>query len=154
MRNFRDYATRPPSRQAIVAESSISYTGVILDKVSRDALLAAVRKHTPDGWRVIAHHMTINMGPARNPTDLGKQVALRVVGWALDERTLAVKVQGYPSTNAHAHITVAVNSAAGAKPKDSNLHMKWTPIAAPLRLVGVVEEVPQDSMYKKTYNES
>lgn len=144
MRNFKDYTlTRLAPRPPAIAESAISYTGVILDKASRDALLAAMRRHTPEGWRVIAHHMTINMGPARNPADIGKQVTLSVVGWALDERTLAVKVQGFASTNAHAHITVAVNSAAGAKPKDSNLHMKWNPMAAPLRLVGVVEEVPQ-----------
>lgn len=143
MRNFRDYTTARLAARLAIAESAISYTGVILGKASRDALLAAMRKHTPDGWRVIAHHMTVNMGPARNPADLGKQVTLSVVGWALDERTLAVKVQGFASTNAHAHITVAVNSAAGAKPKDSNLHTKWTPMAAPLRLVGVVEEVPQ-----------
>ena len=143
MRNFRDYTTARLAARLAIAESPISYTGVILGKASRDALLAVMRKHTPDGWRVIAHHMTVNMGPARNPADLGKQVTLGVVGWALDERTLAVKVQGFASTNAHAHITVAVNSAAGAKPKDSNLHTKWNPMAAPLRLVGVVEEVPQ-----------
>jgi len=138
MRNFKDY-----SLVRYTIGESISYTGVVLDRRSRDALLAAMRKHIPDGWRVIAHHMTINMGPAKRSADVGKQITLTVIGWAADERTVAVKVGGYASANAHAHITVAVNAAAGAKPKDSNLHSEWKPMPSPVRLTGVVEEVPQ-----------
>ena len=131
MRNFTEH----------IAES-VSYTGVVLDERSRAALLAVMRDRIPDGWRVIAHHMTINLGPARNGGDVGKRVTLRVLGWAADERTVAVKVEGHPSTNAQPHITVAVNIAAGAKPKDSNLHTRWNRMGSPLTLVGTVEEVP------------
>ena len=124
----------------IQLNESVSYTAVVLDQSSQETLVAAMKHHIPDGWKVYCHHMTINMGPYKIRSEVGKRVALSTVAVARNDSIVAVSVQGYPSDNKHPHITVAVNTALGAKPKDSNLLTKWYSMY-PIRLMGTVTEV-------------
>lgn len=119
---------------------SVSYTAVVLDKSSQETLVEAMKHHIPDGWKVYCHHMTINMGPYKIRSEVGKRVTLSTVAVARNDSTVAVSVNGYPSSNKNPHITVAVNTASGAKPKDSNLLINWVSMY-PLRLMGTVTEV-------------
>lgn len=119
----------------------ISYSAVLLDQPSHEKLLHAVGGQIPDGWKTYAHHMTINMGPLKDPTELDKPVELVVHELGMSDMAIAVKVSGYPSKNKIPHITVAVNVAAGGKPAMSSNIVDWKSIA-PLTLSGVVSEVP------------
>ena len=119
---------------------AVSYTAVVLDQSSQETLVAAMKHHIPDGWRVYCHHMTISMGPYKIRSEVGKRVALSTVAVARNDSTVAVTVNGYPSDNKNPHITVAVNTASGAKPKDSNLLTHWVSMY-PIRLMGTVTEV-------------
>lgn len=124
---------------------NISYTALVLTPESRSQLLRQLGA-TPDGWEVIAHHMTINMGPAdRGPAVemVGQTHELTAVALGQDERVMAVQVQSdVPSDNSTKHITIAVNRAAGGKPFHSNQLGEWSPIS-PISLKGVIEEVPR-----------
>lgn len=126
----------------------ISYTGLILDKESHKALVSAVEDLIPDNWELKAQHMTINMGDAKDQSIVGEKGKLIVKELGVDHNlgVIAVGVQSdIFSTNSKKHITVAVNTDAGAKPRMSNDIEDW--IDAPkglkdLKLTGVVEEVP------------
>lgn len=133
MKSFAQHCT------IAMREGPVSYTGVMLDKTSHESLLARMRGHIPSGWKTFAHHMTVHMGPAKDRGDVGRSVSLVANAWAADDKTVTVRVSGYPSKNKTPHITVAVNTGAGAKPKDSNLHTNWTSMP-PLRLTGTVGE--------------
>jgi|LauGreDrversion4_2_1035121.scaffolds.fasta_scaffold00842_13 hypothetical protein len=121
----------------------ISYSAVLIDEASRSELLQKLKPYIPDGWKIIAHHMTINMGPLKDPKESGTEVALTADHWAKDDKAMAVMVSGYerkmPGTP---HITVAINAEMGAKPKDSNNLSGWQPISNPIMLKGSVTEVP------------
>jgi len=72
-----------------------------------------------------AHHMTIAFKPGTiEGLPVGKEVLLKVIGWASSDRVqaVAVKPQGVASTNAIPHVTVAL--APGAKPFESNALLK------------------------------
>ena len=114
------------------------YTAVILDEKSRSQLLAQLI--IPEGWEIIADHVTINMGAAKN-VQLGSCVDLIVKSYALDDRVMAVAVDGdIPSDNEIKHITIAVNRRNGGKPVHSNKLTNW--IAIPELIVsGAVQEV-------------
>jgi hypothetical protein len=127
------------TRMEQVSEAPVSYTAVMLDQRSHDLLMSRMRPHMPEGWKVYAHHMTMHMGAAKPEDKVGQSVTIVADAWAADERTVAVRVTGHPSRNRTPHVTVAVNAAAGAKPKDSNLHTEWKPMP-PLRLTGTVGE--------------
>ena len=43
----------------------------------------------------------------------------------MDDKVMAVGVEGYPTNNKKAHITVAVNRTAGGKPMMSNNLSDW-----------------------------
>lgn len=131
----------------------ISYTGVVLTPESKNALLSAL--DIPDGWTEFAHHMTITMGELTHPKGkhdyspsypLGSTVTLQGVGYGLDDRVMALKVEPpHPISPKikFPHITVAVNTEGGGKPFHSNQldHTQFTPFE--ITLEGVVTEVPQ-----------
>lgn len=126
----------------------ISYTGLILDDESHKALKSAMEDLVPDNWELKAHHMTINMGPARDRNIVGEKGEMVVKELGVDHNlgVIAVGVDSDVfSTNSKKHITVAVNSEIGAKLRFSNEIEEW--VEAPkglkgLKLTGVVEEVP------------
>jgi len=122
------------------------YTAIVLDEESRKRLINRFIHLVPAGWDVIAHHMTINMGPiGKGPADpslLGTPAELTVVSVAADDKVLAVGVTSdVPSKNERPHVTVAVNRAGGGKPFMSNNLKDWELLTDPFDLFGTVQEV-------------
>jgi hypothetical protein len=125
-------------------QSDVLYSAVVVDEGSRAALLSRVEDMIPDGWKVIAHHMTIALGkPVPNQEDLGKEVTLYVEAIGLSDMAMAVKVEGYPSTKQTPHITIAINPDGG-KPVMSNDITKWQKIKN-FAIKGKVTEVKKES---------
>lgn len=123
------------------------YSAVVLSDQSREALLDDLGDMIPATHSdVVAHHMTICMGPLSKlgleQLD-GTYQELLVTHFACNDKVCAVKVETkVPSSNTIKHITVAVNRNAGGKPKDSNNLTNWVSVAEwNLNLVGTVEEV-------------
>ncbi len=125
-------------------QSDVLYSCVLLDKASHNALLtpANYNMEPPDGWIIYAHHMTINLGPLKDKSELGKKVELTVTKVGKSDIAMAVQVEGYPSKNAIPHVTIAVNPDGG-KPKDSNDITKWQDIKS-FVISGVVTEIKKN----------
>lgn len=122
---------------------NISYSAVVLDEQSRLRLINRFKSVIPEGWDVIAHHVTINMGEIDPEFQkyLGLPVRLSVDDIAMDDKVIAVGVSGFKTRNPKAHITLAVNRAIGGKPMMSNNLTNWKKIRRPLLLTGKVTEV-------------
>lgn len=119
----------------------VSYSAVVLDPQSRDRILNHVA--IPNDWKVICHHMTIKMGEL--PEDLknkkGEKVTLKVSKLGKSEKALAVGIDTDLSLNAIPHITVAINTSVGAKPKDSNDIKDWVDLDESFTVSGRIEEI-------------
>ena len=116
---------------------------VVLDKISVDKLIKAVRHFAPADWKTFAPHMTINFGKGLTgdvKDDLGKKVSLRAVAVGKSDMVMAVRVEGYHSDNEIPHITVAVNVEGGGKPVMSNKITDWRNLPSYINLNGVVTE--------------
>jgi len=130
----------------------VSYSGVVLDKASRNTLLEL---DIPEDWKHFAHHMTITMGALVHPKGkhdysenypLGEEIVLELVGVGKDDKVMAVKVKPPASISpkiSFPHITVAVNTEGGGKPFHSNKlsSENFKPISGTLK--GIVTEVSQ-----------
>jgi acyl-CoA synthetase (AMP-forming)/AMP-acid ligase II len=122
----------------------VAYTGIVLPPDQQQILLQKFQKIIPQGWKPIAHHMTINLktadqGPAA--ALLGKNVTLTVNGYGLSEAALAAAVETeIPSKNAIKHITIA--TAPDGRASQSNEIEKWIPIH-PFTITGRIEEVEE-----------
>lgn len=127
----------------------VSYSAVVLDKQSKDIVLKNV--DVPNGWKIFAHHMTISLGslPEQFKNLLGKKQKLRVTKLGKSDKAIALGVDSELSLNKIPHITVAINTSIGAKPKDSNEIQDWEDIE-PFELVGHVEEVMYQAPFKST----
>lgn len=124
------------------ASPRVLYSGVMLDEKSKSMLLAKLGQHIPEGWKTFAHHMTITFGkPLPNRDDIGKDVTLNVKEIGINDMVIAVKVEGYPTTNDIPHITIAVNVNAGGKPVMSNKITNWKSLDDYMSLTGKVQEV-------------
>lgn len=120
--------------------SSVLYSCVLLDNKSHGLLLATFADKIPDGWKTIAHHMTIVFGKGiDDKNELGKTVTLTVthIGW--NDMAMAVLVDGYPSKNDNPHVTLAVNPDGG-KPQMSNDITNWRKVNQ-FTISGVVTEI-------------
>lgn len=121
------------------------YTALVLTSESELTLRTNFRSVIPQGWDVKCHHMTINMGKAISgpaATLVGQTFSIEVVSLASDQKVMAVGVDTQcPSVNAVKHITLAVNTVDGGKPKDSNQLQNWLPLPSKFILHGVVQEV-------------
>jgi hypothetical protein len=121
------------------------YTAVNLDEESKTKLVRHLIGYIPTGWEIIAHHMTINLGPVdkgpiKDRKFLGMSVEMEAEAIAASDKVIAVKIKTLiPSNNNIKHITVAVNRAGGGKPVMSNDLTDWQPME-PLTLFGTVEE--------------
>ena len=117
-------------------KKSISYSAVVLDDESRNKLLGLV----PEGWKPIAHHMTIKLGPLRDSKyKVGDKVSMNITAIGIDDRAMAVKVDAERDDDKFAHVTVATNPDGG-KPFHSNQIKDFEKYSG--KLSGVVEEVP------------
>eukprot|EP00026_Physarum_polycephalum_P008015 Phypoly_transcript_08089.p1 GENE.Phypoly_transcript_08089~~Phypoly_transcript_08089.p1 ORF type:complete len:473 (+),score=71.63 Phypoly_transcript_08089:99-1517(+) len=104
-----------------------NYTGLILNKESRDNLLSWVPP--PPQWVVTAHHMTMALGNQPIPGEQikpGDEGEIEITHVGFDTRSLVVKVVGLPSTNTIPHVTIA--HVPDAKPADSNDVIEWVPV--------------------------
>jgi len=130
-------------REALDGEVKVLYSAVVIDEKSKAVLFTALATKIPQDWKVFAHHMTIVFGkglPDELKGDLGKTVILKATEVGVSDMAIAVKVDGYSSTNAIPHITIAVNTAEGGKPYDSNRIENWESIT-PISLSGEVREM-------------
>lgn len=118
----------------------VSYSGVILDKPSKQMLLSKV--DIPKGWKIYAHHMTISLGElSENLKHLkGKKQILKITKLGKSDKAMAFGVETDLSLNKIPHITIAINTSLGAKPKDSNDITEWEDIE-PFTVIGYVDEV-------------
>lgn len=121
----------------------VSYSAVVLDEKSRDRLIEKFKDLIPEGFEVIAHHMTINLGEIDPEYEkyLGMSIRLSVNDIAMDDKVIAVGVSGFYSKNSKPHITLAVNRKAGGKPMMSNNLTNWQKLKRPLMITGKVIEV-------------
>lgn len=132
-----------------IASLLASYTGIVIqDSISGNRLIPSPtilsQFQIPQGWTPHAHHMTINLGPAKDKDLLGKDVDLTLIAIGQDDKVMAAKVQTSVSTmNATPHITIAINKNAGGKPVMSNNLKEWKPIN-PISLTGKILQVAQD----------
>lgn len=119
----------------------VSYSAVVLDPQSRDAILNHVA--IPNNWKTICHHMTIKMGelPEDLKTRKGEKVTLTVSKLGKSDKALAVGIDTNLSLNAIPHITVAINTSIGAKPKDSNEIKEWVDLSETFTVTGKIEEI-------------
>lgn len=125
-------------------QSRVLYSAVVLDDESRKELIDTFASDIPEGWEVIAHHMTIVFGKGlEDKSELGKEVELLVTKLGISDMAMAVKVVGYPSANKIPHVTIAVNRAEGGKPFLSNKITNWDDVdlGHQLKLYGTVKEI-------------
>jgi hypothetical protein len=130
------------AKGGLKSEDKVLYSAVVLDKESQSKLLSQFP--APEGWRSIAHHMTIVFGKGlEDKSEVGKEVELTVTELGISDMAMAVKVDGYPSTNKIPHITIAVNDKEGGKPVMSNDITNWEKVdlGFNLRLHGIVTEI-------------
>lgn len=108
------------------------YTAVVLNDDDRNKLLSMTRGMCPPWWHEYAHHCTIDMQPATKSLckdRLGEEIEMTIKSFALGDRVAAVGIEmDVPSANAIKHITIAVDTDAGGKPKHSNDLKDWVPI--------------------------
>jgi len=123
--------------------SNVAYSAVVLDEKSRNRLIERFKSAIPEGYEIIAHHMTINLGEIdpKFAKYLEMPVRLNVDEFAMDDKVVAVGVSGFESNNAKPHITLAVNRKAGGKPVMSNNLTDWKRLKRPLLVTGKVTEV-------------
>lgn len=118
------------------------FTSLVINDSSRLKLIQETSKFIPDGWKVIAHHMTINFGkglPENLKSDLGEKKVITATEIGISEMAVAVRVEGYHSDNKIPHITLAINPNGG-KPVMSNYITEWEPLERNVKLVGVISE--------------
>jgi len=146
--------TRKDLRQLIIAviTSGISYTALVLDEASHNALL----QYVPDGWQPYAHHMTLitprdQKGVRLPPRFLGSSASIAVTGIAADDRVIAAVVDPGSSIlpmigPSFPHVTIATNPDVGGKPFMSNqLDPFDAQLIEPLILTGVIQEIMQEA---------
>lgn len=140
--------------------NKISYSGVVLDDKSRTKLIKVFERMIPKDWEIIARHMTIKLGGledgSKEKQDMEDEteIHLNVTDYAIDDKVMAVGVKGYESTNAKAHITMAVNRAEGGKPFMSNKLTDWRKIGFSFDLNGKIVEVGNNSSINESKKKS
>jgi hypothetical protein len=125
-------------------ESDVLYSCVLLEEASKNVVLQNLKRYIPEGWKIFAHHMTINMGALKQKELLGTEQFLKVTQVGLSDMAMAIKVKTNIETkNAFPHVTVAINPDGG-KPVMSNEITKWQDIK-PFILLGKVTEIKKGS---------
>lgn len=123
------------------------YTAVVISKKEQKAalsLLSRIGITPPEGWELVFHHMTVNMGKAKRSMQekLGLMSSVVLTHVAQDEKVMAFKVRSpTESDNPTKHVTFAVNRSNGGKPYQSNSLNDWMPLQVSVGCVGVIEEI-------------
>lgn len=130
----------------------IAYSGIVLTNKSKtemvnyifnNSITSKELKKDLKNWEILAHHMTINMGPVKEEYKplLGQSFDLLVTHVGYTDKVLAVKVETqFVTKNKDPHITVAVNKQKGGKPVMANEITEWIPIF-PFEVEGKLEEI-------------
>ena len=116
-----------------------SYSGIFLDKKSRSILLSKFK--LPSGWKPFSEHMTIKLGnlPEELKSKIGNTYKLKIDKIGVSDTAIALGVDTKLSTNKFPHITFAVDTKNGGKPKDSKEITKWKSIS-PIYVTGKLLE--------------
>jgi hypothetical protein len=127
------------------------YCALVLTEESHGKLVAMFSDVMKNYDEIIAHHMTIHMGPATKEEELlvGKFYSLVVFSFARNEKVMAVGVSKdsiddevlVNVKNSIPHITMAVNRSAGGKPVMSNQLTSWSKLDSPVLIRCRYEEV-------------
>lgn len=122
------------------------YTAIVLNSTSKEKLLNKLGHLCPTGWKIYAHHMTINMGKISNgPCDkslLDTSVALTVISIGSGPLVTALGVETeIHSVNKVKHITLAVDIKNFGKPFMSNKIEKWAKLKDSFKLKGTILEM-------------
>ena len=135
---------RQREKELTSKKQPISYTGIILDDQSKNRIIQSLGDLMPEGWEEIIHHMTVNMGEVKpeHMKYLNFPITLFGTHIGMNDKAIAIAVEGFDSKNETPHITLGVNRVDGGKPKDSNDIKEWKPLRKKLRLRGYLEEVP------------
>lgn len=108
---------------------NISYTAIVLYKDSHLKLISSLEDLIPKDWKIVAHHVTINMKSfAGDIKLLNSNHLVEVNSFVINDKVCACGVKiitGIISENDNPHITLAINKAADAKAKDSNNKKLW-----------------------------
>ena len=123
--------------------NKILYCAVVLTDKSRSILLSKVSNYIPEGWKTIAHHMTIQFGKSLEDVgiyDEGQTITLRVKKIGISNMAIAVEVEGYKTFNNIPHITIAVNIKEGGKPFMSNKITDWEDIEE-FEIEGIISNI-------------
>lgn len=132
--------------------ANISYTGIVpLDSISGNTVISSQSVlsnfQVPEGWKVFANHITLNLGAAKDKSLIGQEVTFTLTDVAQDDKVMAAKASiSVPSMNNLPHITIAVNINNGGKPVMSNNLSNWKSIS-PITLKGKILEVMQDGTF-------
>lgn len=123
---------------------NLLYSAVVLDDDDQDNLIMFVENYVdiPLNWKKIAHHMTMGFKqpvPEHLRDDIGKTVQLTVKEIGVSEDAIAVKVDGYPTSNKIPHVTIAIPK--DGKPFHSNLITDWRPVDEEIIIKGKVREI-------------
>ena len=122
----------------------VSYSGVVLTDEAHENLIGHFQPKHPE---LIAHHLTIKMGPleGKDRDFIGQKVKLRVVSYSFDDKVEAVGVEQLgnqpESHNKIPHITPSVDRSKGGKPFHSNKLKDWEPVETVIDLEGIVTEI-------------
>jgi len=104
------------------------------------ALAEQLKDEIPEGWDIVAHHMTIAFGKPKSDevkkyTDenIGKDVNLTAVELGMSEQAMAVKINSnVPTDNNIPHITVALPK--GGRAVKSNAITDWKQLPSSISL--------------------
>ena len=79
----------------------VLYSAIVLDNKSKQDLIKVFKPMIPEGYEILAHHMTLNLGgiDPKYKRDLGRDIELTVTDYAMDNKVIAVGVEGYPTNN-------------------------------------------------------
>ena len=137
--------------QTTIKKPSISYTAIVLNEQSRKKLINFLNKYLegfiPEGWKLYAHHITLNLGEATPEIEpyLNTTARFRIVSFGRSDMVVAAGVSIiYPNIESDRkipHITLAVNPHGG-KPRMSNDITKWYPMETKIYFSGKIEEIP------------
>lgn len=124
------------------------YTALVLTQSDQRKLKQMMAPNIPEGWEVICHHVTLNMGAITDGPNteeiLGTKINFGIDAFSINDKVCAVRVSdiydGVKSVNATPHITVAVNRKGGGKPFMSNQLSEWEWIT-PQVFSGIVQQV-------------
>jgi hypothetical protein len=135
------------------------YSAIVLTDESRDKVLSIFRNRIPEGWEIIAHHVTINMGqlPTELKPSIGLPVTFKGISFDMDDKVAALSVVVPQEmhkfmANDHPHVTIAVNRKGGGKPVMSNAMIAKAiadddaegivgRLFSPIELMGQIQEV-------------